>query len=72
MKKHYTAIIEQDSDGIFLVECPLFKGCRSYGHSLEEALENIQEAIAACVDEEPPAVEQVTFVGVRDLEVVAP
>ena len=72
MKKHYAVIIEQDSDGIFLVECPLFKGCRSYGHSLEEALKNIQEAIAVCVDEEPPVLEQVTFVGVRDLEVVTP
>ncbi len=72
MKKHYPVIIEQDSDGIFLVECPIFKGCRSYGHSLEEALKNIQEAIAVCVEEEPPVVEQVTFVGIRDLEVVVP
>jgi predicted RNase H-like HicB family nuclease len=72
MKKHYPVIIEQDNEGIFLVECPIFKGCRSYGHSLEEALENIREAIATCLDEEPPAVEEVTFIGVRDLEVVAP
>ena len=69
MKKHYPVLIEQDRDGVFVVECPIFKGCRSYGHSLEEALKNIEEAIAACVDEEPPVVEQVTFVGVRDLEV---
>ena len=69
MKKHYPVLIEQDRDGVFVVECPIFKGCRSYGDSLEEALKNIEEAIAACVDEEPPVVEQVTFVGVRDLEV---
>ena len=72
MKKHYPVIIEQDNDGIFLGECPLFKGCRSYGHSLKEALKNIEEAIAACADEEPPVVEQITVVGIRDLEVVAP
>jgi predicted RNase H-like HicB family nuclease len=72
MKKHYPVIIEQDSDGIFIVECPVFKGCRSYGDSLEEALKNIEEAIAACIDEEPPLEVQVTFVGIRDLEVVAP
>ena len=72
MNKHYPIIIEQDNDGVFLVECPVFKGCRSYGYSLEEALQNMKEAIAVCIDEEPPVVEQVHFVGVRDLEVVAP
>jgi predicted RNase H-like HicB family nuclease len=72
MKKHYPVIIEQDNDGVFLVECPTFKGCRSYGYSLEEALKNIREAIEVCIDEEPPVAEQITFLGVRDLEVVAP
>jgi len=72
MKKHYPVIIEQDNDGVFLVECPNFKGCRSYGYSLEEALKNIREAIEVCIDEGPSVVEQTTFLGVRDLEVVAP
>ena len=30
MKKHFPIIIEQDKDGVYIVECPLFKGCRSY------------------------------------------
>ena len=72
MKKHYPVIIEQDNDGIFIVECPIFKGCRSYGYSIDEALKNIREAIEACIDEEPPLEYQVTFVGLRDLEIVVP
>jgi len=68
MKKHYPVIIEQDNDGIFIVECPLFKGCRSYGYSIDEAVKNIREAIEACIEEEPPLEDQVTFVGLRDLE----
>ena len=72
MKKHYPVIIEQDNDGIFIVECPLFKGCRSYGYSIDEALKNIREAIEACIEEEPPLEDQVTFVGLRDLEMGVP
>ena len=72
MKKHYPVIIEQDNDGIFIVECPIFKGCRSYGYSIDEALKNIWEAIEACIDEEPPLEDQVTFVGLRDLEMGVP
>lgn len=72
MKKHYPVIIEQDNDGIFIVECPLLKGCRSYGYSIDEALKNIREAIEACIEEEPPLEDQVTFVGLRDLEMGVP
>ena len=41
MKKHFPILIEQDSDGYFIVECPVLKGCRSYGETIEEALRNI-------------------------------
>ncbi len=68
MRRHFPIIIEQDSDGIFIVDCPSFKGCRSYGNTIEEAMSNIGEAIEACM-EEMPSVADVTFIGVRDLEV---
>jgi predicted RNase H-like HicB family nuclease len=72
MKKHYPVIIEQDNDGVFIVECPLFKGCRSYGYSVDEALRNIREAIEACIEDTPSVEDRITFVGVRDLEIGAP
>ena len=68
MKKHYPVIIEQDQDEIFLVECPVIRGCRSYGHTIEEAMKNISEAIEACLDDSL-AEPDTKFVGVRDLEV---
>ena len=67
MRRHFPVIIEQDSDGVFIVECPSFKGCRSYGHTIEEAMDNILGAIEACLEEMPEG--HVTFIGVRDLEV---
>jgi hypothetical protein len=65
MKKHFPVIVEQDNDGVFIVECPVFQGCRSYGQTVEEA-------IAACITEMEPAPQETMFVGVRDLEVALP
>lgn len=67
MKKHYPIIIEQDKDGVFIVQCPLFKGCRSYGHNIEEAIENIKEAIEVCVEDDDIK-DNPTFIGIRDIE----
>ncbi len=67
MKKHFPVIIEQDKDGIYIVECPLFKGCRSYGHTIDEAVANITEAIEVCADE-GDFKDQPTFIGIRDIE----
>jgi len=47
---------------------PVFKGCRSYGYDIEEAIENITEAIESCI-EEGVEEEQPNFIGVRDIEI---
>jgi predicted RNase H-like HicB family nuclease len=72
MNRHFPVIIEQDKDGVFIVECPTLQGCRSYGHTVEEAVENIREAIAASLDEAQPIPLETRFVGIRDLEVALP
>ena len=38
-------MIEQDEDGMYVVECPALPGCVSQGRTREEALRNIQDAI---------------------------
>jgi predicted RNase H-like HicB family nuclease len=70
MKKlHLPIIIELDENGIYIVSCPLFKGCHSYGETVEEALENIRKVIDICLDE--TKVEDLNkFVGFRELEEV--
>ena len=69
MKRHFPIIIEQDRDGIYIVNCPSFRGCRSYGNTMEEAIENISDAIEVCLMEESDGpTESLTFVGLRDLE----
>ena len=38
-------LIEEDEDGLFVVECPSLPGCVSQGKTRREAIENIQDAI---------------------------
>ena len=47
MSYHYTVILEREADGGFHAYCPALKGCHSQGDSLDEAVENIREAITA-------------------------
>jgi len=54
------------------VECPVLRGCRSYGHTVEEAIENIREAIEVCLEDTESEVPGMKFVGIRDLEVAIP
>jgi len=69
MKKlHLPIIVEQDEDGYYIVSCPVFKGCHSYGKTINEAMENIKEVIEMCLEEEN--VEKLNeFIGVRELEI---
>jgi predicted RNase H-like HicB family nuclease len=41
---------DRDEDGVWIVECPANPGCVSQGQTKEEALENIKEAIALCLE----------------------
>ncbi len=47
----YKVILEPDESGGFVVTCPSFTGCYSEGDTLEEALENIKEAILLCIQD---------------------
>ena len=49
MKMKFKITIERDEDGRFVAECPDLPGCLSEGETLEEALENINEAIIGCL-----------------------
>ena len=67
-KLHLPIIIEIDEDGYYIVTCPLFKGCHSYGETIDEAMANISEVIDMCLEE--TEVEELNkFVGFRELEV---
>jgi predicted RNase H-like HicB family nuclease len=47
----FQVVIEQDEDGLYVVECPALQGCYTQGATFEEALENIREVIRMCLQE---------------------
>jgi predicted RNase H-like HicB family nuclease len=42
--------IDRDEDGVWITECPAIPGCVSQGKTREEAVANIEKAIAACLE----------------------
>jgi len=46
----FSVVTERDEDGMWVVECPSIPGCVSQGKTKAEALENIKEAIALCLE----------------------
>ncbi len=45
----YRVIIEKGEDFGYVVHCPAIPGCHSQGSSIEEALDNIKDAIRGCL-----------------------
>jgi predicted RNase H-like HicB family nuclease len=46
----FMVTMDRDEDGVWVVSCPAIPGCNSQGVTRDEALENIQEAIALCLE----------------------
>jgi predicted RNase H-like HicB family nuclease len=42
--------LQPDEIGMLIAECPSISGCISQGRTEAEALENIREAIAGCLE----------------------
>ena len=47
----FKAILEPDETGGYVVSCPSLPGCYTQGNTVEEALENIKEAILLCLED---------------------
>ncbi|MGD1001457.1 MAG: type II toxin-antitoxin system HicB family antitoxin [Candidatus Brocadiia bacterium] len=60
--------LERDETGMLVAECPAIPGCVSQGQTEEEAVANIREAIAACIEARAANGMPVT-VAVREIEV---
>lgn len=45
----YRVIIEKGQDFGYVMHCPAIPGCHSQGNTIEEAIENIKDAIRGCL-----------------------
>jgi predicted RNase H-like HicB family nuclease len=46
----FCVTFDRDEDGAWIVECPAVPGCISQGKTRDEAMANIREAIALCLE----------------------
>ena len=46
----FNITIDRDEDGVWITECPSIPGCVSQGATRDEAMANIKDAIAACLE----------------------
>ena len=65
----FVVALDRDEDGAWIAECPAIPGCVSQGRTRDEALANIAEAIAACLEVRAEAGMPLT-VETRQVEVV--
>jgi len=47
---NFKVVLQEAEEGGYIVSCPALIGCHTQGDSMEEALENIKEAIAGCLE----------------------
>ena len=66
----FLVTLDRDEDGVWVVECPSIPGCVSQGQTREEALTNVREAIALCLEVRAERGMPLT-VETREVEVVA-
>jgi predicted RNase H-like HicB family nuclease len=65
---HLPVLVELDENGVFIVSCPLYKGCHTYGKTIDEAMNNLKEVVEMCI-EEAGIESSNTYVGFRELAV---
>ena len=46
---NYRVLIEKGEDFGYVAHCPAIPGCHSQGETMEEAIENIKDAIRDCL-----------------------
>ena len=46
----YRVVIEKGEDFGYVAHCPAIPGCHSQGYTIEEAIENIKDAIKGCIE----------------------
>ena len=57
----YQAVFQEENDGGYSVWVPDLPGCASQGETLEEALENIKEAIELYLEDSDSSTESIDY-----------
>jgi predicted RNase H-like HicB family nuclease len=69
MKRDFTVIVEQGSDGYFFGYVPELRACQSQAKSLDKLITRIREAIELCLEDEKDTDGESKFIGIQRVTV---
>lgn len=71
---HFSVVITQDEDGVYLAKVPTLEGCHTQAKSLPTLYKRIQEAMELCIEVQKSKKRKLSkekFIGVQQIEVMA-
>jgi len=71
MNREFSVVVERDAEGYYVASVPAIPGCHSQARSLDELMSRIREAIGLNLEVEGNEIEDLEFVGVQRVTVVA-
>lgn len=70
MVKNFTAIIEQDEDGMYIGRIPHLRGCVTQGKTIDELVLNLKDAVKLYLDVQGDrGIEVSKFIGTQQIEI---
>lgn len=70
-QRQFDAVVERDSEGVYIASVPALRGCHTQAKSLDELMERIKEAIELCLEVEGEDVENLDFIGIQRVTIAA-
>lgn len=71
MTREFTAIIEQDEDGMYIGRIPHLRGCVTQGETIDELIRNLKDAVKLYLEVQgEDKIEESKFVGTQQIIIV--
>lgn len=71
MPRQFDVLIERDSEGFYVASVPQIAGCHTQGHSLDEVIARIREALELCREVQGAPEQELEFVGIERVTIAA-
>ncbi len=65
--RQFDVIVERDEDGLYVGSVPLLTGCHTQGHSLDELMERMREAVELCLEVEGTPEQSLEFIAIQKI-----
>lgn len=69
--RQFDVIIERDEDGLYVGSVPQLTGCHTQGHSLDELMARMREAVELCLEVEGTPQQSLEFIGIQKITIAA-